>query len=525
MSGGWKPDSFACRVEQLWQQDRLEVIIVVGHADSSEENPFQLSEQRAEKVKEQFVALGLPERQIYTEGKGATQPVLRGTPGQNRRVDIEAIGSTGGKPIVECQAGLGKLFAELPLPEAVAAARGRVQNGSLAVRVPAATAMNMQRKDLLEAFLNDQENMKLDAEDRLALMRMAITAGDTESVERLMAFGVKIDEFEHPAHPIIWAACGIETKKLSESERIRMVKVLLPWGARADGVPLRNFAWRKKSALQCSANENLIRLTELLLANGANPNLPKEDPPLIVAAKYPDMVRILLAAGADVNVRLSERSNAVTLFHMFRFVKPEDVAWFVDLGLDINARTHNGLTPLQFALRYASPEVLDAFIYHGAQFGEGRSARLAADNLPGLLWLLSKGVPLENDPGTAIRVAQEGDVAIPVIEELYRRGVNLCDRDKNGQTPLHAAIAALSSSVVKRLVELSCIGGAEEAMREREFAEKQAVYRFFPCLDCDSQQRQRKREEDRLMEPQWQLKKDQIISILKAEEERLRQLQ
>ncbi|MDR2365436.1 MAG: OmpA family protein [Zoogloeaceae bacterium] len=91
---------------------QLEVIVAVGHTDriGSDRYNQQLSEKRADAVKQYLIGKGIEANRIYTEGKGKTQPVtgdqcknLGAENGRNknlveclqpdRRVDIEIIGT------------------------------------------------------------------------------------------------------------------------------------------------------------------------------------------------------------------------------------------------------------------------------------------------------------------------------------------------------------------------------------------------------------------------------------------------
>jgi OOP family OmpA-OmpF porin len=79
----------------------LEVIIAVGHADSveggSNAERQKLSVMRAESVKAFLVSKGVEKNRVYTEGKGALQPVADNKTAEgrakNRRVEIEVVGT------------------------------------------------------------------------------------------------------------------------------------------------------------------------------------------------------------------------------------------------------------------------------------------------------------------------------------------------------------------------------------------------------------------------------------------------
>lgn len=77
---------------------KLEVVIIVGHADTREASNARaqrLSEQRAKAVKAAFEAVGIEGKKIHVEGKGSKSPVAGNTTpdgrAKNRRAEIEGI--------------------------------------------------------------------------------------------------------------------------------------------------------------------------------------------------------------------------------------------------------------------------------------------------------------------------------------------------------------------------------------------------------------------------------------------------
>ncbi|GMV46974.1 MAG: hypothetical protein AMXMBFR66_23720 [Pseudomonadota bacterium] len=77
----------------------LEVVIAVGHTDSIGTGSYnqKLSVRRADSVKSFLVGKGIEKNRIYTEGKGATQPVADNKTAEgrakNRRVEVEVVGT------------------------------------------------------------------------------------------------------------------------------------------------------------------------------------------------------------------------------------------------------------------------------------------------------------------------------------------------------------------------------------------------------------------------------------------------
>jgi OOP family OmpA-OmpF porin len=78
---------------------KLEVLVVVGHTDSTGAAALndRLSLRRADAVKTYLASKGIEANRIYTEGKGARQPIADNKTAQgrqqNRRVEIEVVGT------------------------------------------------------------------------------------------------------------------------------------------------------------------------------------------------------------------------------------------------------------------------------------------------------------------------------------------------------------------------------------------------------------------------------------------------
>jgi ankyrin repeat protein len=510
-----KLDNFVCKISQI----NLEAVIAIGHASTDEINPQKLSELRAEKIKRNLVQMGLPFNRIYVEGKGSSQSVSKdGKDWRNRRVEVEVVGSGFKKP-KDCDAGWNQALVDLPINQALLAAHAQVKEGRIEPYVPAAAAIFARRDELLEALLVGPKRIRLAAEDRTELFHNAILSNDIKYLERLIRFGIKPSEFKQKSLPVIWAVCEFNPSKNSESTRLQMVDALIAWGAKPE-VAFIDLG-RGQSALVCAARQNLMLIADRLISSGANLDLPKSYPPILAAANFPLMLRKLVDAGADVQAKYDYGNN---LFHEFKFFTPADVSWLASKGVDINAQP-GSYTPLHIALRYASPEVLDAFIANGALTNPVARPLIdeAMSNIPGLIWAIDKGLPLQSRPSIAHFVAVRGDSAIPVMEALSRRGISLSQADEKGDTPLLQAVNAYSPALVKRLVELGAIDQPWKAANARGFAERLQIRRIpMQCVDCfrapgTYEAEMRKLNSDEVLADR-QNRKNQIIEILKAVE-------
>jgi OOP family OmpA-OmpF porin len=78
---------------------KLEVLIVVGHTDSigSHDYNLKLSVARSAAVRDYLVSKDIKKNDVYTEGRGKTQPVADNKTAdgraKNRRVEIEVVGT------------------------------------------------------------------------------------------------------------------------------------------------------------------------------------------------------------------------------------------------------------------------------------------------------------------------------------------------------------------------------------------------------------------------------------------------
>jgi OOP family OmpA-OmpF porin len=78
---------------------KLEVLIVVGHTDSigSHDYNLKLSVSRSAAVRDYLVAKNIRKNDVYTEGRGKTQPIADNNTSdgraKNRRVEIEVVGT------------------------------------------------------------------------------------------------------------------------------------------------------------------------------------------------------------------------------------------------------------------------------------------------------------------------------------------------------------------------------------------------------------------------------------------------
>jgi ankyrin repeat protein len=121
-----------------------------------------------------------------------------------------------------------------------------------------------------------------------------------------------------------------------------------------------------ESPLNECIKHNSIKIAELILRNGADPNSQFAGIPMLLQAVYhrrPEIVKILVGARADVNAV----SNGIT--SLIRAVKNGDLATVRNLlegGADPNLAGLDGFPPLHWALKGDSKEIEKLLRRHGA---------------------------------------------------------------------------------------------------------------------------------------------------------------
>ncbi len=146
---------------------------------------------------------------------------------------------------------------------------------------------------------------------------------------------------------------------------------------------------------------------------------------------HPDVLRVLLRLGCDVNSR-GFRSNARTALHeAARLGKLLHLRVLLQSGARVDCRKSGDWSPLMCAANHDFAECVHELLCHGADV----NARNSTGATPLYLAARCGGV-------NALRVL------------LHCRDVDISVRTNNGRTPLHAAATAGSVDAVKMLLEV-----------------------------------------------------------------------
>lgn len=230
--------------------------------------------------------------------------------------------------------------------------------------------------------------------DEKLLARAAVEAarrGAFNSVKFLLDADVKVNARGSYRYTPLIAAAG--------SGRTEVVRLLLERGAKVDLKTSGDFAGTalheaignlgpSHGDVDEQGNQVLLwtgdapATIRLLVAAAADVNLERKDGdfPLEMAARYPEIVKLLLKAGADPQ-KSHRRNHETALWTAALYGNIDSVKLLLSAGADPCVVNHEGRSPLDLAIKNKNEEVAKLLREHGALPGDeiasGRSAKAA----------------------------------------------------------------------------------------------------------------------------------------------------
>lgn len=489
----------------------LDTAVVIGHAAVDESKPDLIARQRAEQVKEWLKAnAGWTAAQIYTEGKGATQPVAINSTAigraKNRRVEVELVRASGkgGRSRSECRPLWQNQLFSLSGESAMVMARALVRSGRVSADAPFTAALRAKRLDLFEALTNQNSGLRLTPEQHEEVARSALRSGQLGYFRNWLKTP-HVSARRGELGDLLIATCESQG---DESERAKLVAELNAKGIAAhDG-----------QALVCAVERKSPVLVDAFLDAGATRFIT---PQIVVdAARAPRVLERLLARGADPRARTM---RGTTLFHTTRLDTVAEVRRLLDFGLDINAKgpTVPGnpeTTPLREALSYAPDEVLDAMKQAGAHVEDVGPIHLLRVSPHAQLWLIRNGLQVLDEGTTVVQIAMQDKGALPVLAALRERGVDMGATAPGGQSALGIAIERYQPDLVRFLLDAGVDTQELVTYRMRtpktalEMAEGLSVMSRTPVVSISGLYTELSPP---FFDPGLQQRRDQIIDILK----------
>jgi ankyrin repeat protein len=263
-----------------------------------------------------------------------------------KNADVNAPGRFDGRTSLHIAAGAGyKAIAELLLT------RGAdIHAGDRDDFTPLHVAAQQGQKEVIQLLLARKADVDVQSKDGSTPLNLAAWYGRPEAVQALVAGGADVN------HQNSNRITPLHSAVLKKS--VEMLSSIL---ARKPNLELRDS--ERLTPLQRAVLLNEPRLAGLLLSAGANANaaLPidgsiqltsggeywRGQPLLHWAINNQKMVEILLANGADVNVR---KSDGQTPLHLAVLYQLKDVTeLLLRHGANVNLQDNNGRTPLDLA--------------------------------------------------------------------------------------------------------------------------------------------------------------------------------
>ncbi|GAA4855718.1 ankyrin repeat domain-containing protein [Luteimonas vadosa] len=268
--------------------------------------------------------------------------------------------------------------------------------------------------------------------------------------------------------------------------RVDQALALLDAGADAHALPAEDDADQRALPVLAAVLPDL-RLLRALIARGVDVNTVHAGmTPLLAATRdswhgRPEAVMTLLANGADP--RATDREGNTPLHHAARSSDPGVAALLRDAAAELDARNHEGVTPLGIACAAGNWRLARFLLERGArpEPADGTPALLAAaggdeDDAAGVQLLLKHKARVDARDGHGRSALHEAALAghTEILAALLEAHADVQARDAEERTPL---LDAVRGSHVAAF-ELLLAAGADVAARDRDG--RNAI--FHACL-------------------------------------------
>lgn len=225
---------------------------------------------------------------------------------------------------------------------------------------------------------------------------------------------------------------------------IEAIRILLEAGvdpnAKKDGV---------YTPLCTAIRDNRADILELLLRNGADPNIPASEYPAFKCITHhrEQFLPALVAAGAKLDTPKGIAETAVSM------KSPKVLGWLLKAGVDPNDRCPAGRTPLTTAIRENNIDMVNMLLAHGANpnvRGQDWPVCMAVRYPPILERILAALQEPRAFKGVMERAVEANQLAS--VRLLRAAGVSVEDRNGGVFSPLTTAIRERRPDIVAYLI-------------------------------------------------------------------------
>ncbi len=304
------------------------------------------------------------------------------------------------------------------------------------------------QKEILQLLLERGASIKAKTENLRALkpLHLAVQSGNIQLVKFLLEKGAAInamtgydldDEPWQKCTPLIYAIMGGHTD---------IARFLIQQGAILS-FKSKNIYQPLVAAIQYDQPDIL----QLLIEKGEDVNRPfaRGLTPIFYAAAWGKVkaVERMIALGADIHHKAYYKMTPLHYSFYWR-AQPDAARVLLEHGADVNARSRDGYTPLNFATQKGSKEGVALLLEKGAKIDMAdmfhRTPLIIAEK-SGFTTLRGMMLALHN-------AARNGDAAqAAVLIKKYPQLVNA--RDSESKTPLHYAAQLNHVEIAGQLIE------------------------------------------------------------------------
>ncbi len=273
----------------------------------------------------------------------------------------------------------------------------------------------------------------------------AVKKGDIEQVKKFIAAGADVNARGNQSlTPLHFAAKGGHEE---------IARLLIAEGANVN-VKMVDDSW---TLLLTAAKNGHTKLVKLLLEKGAKVDVGDDYgyTPLYYSiwSEDEEAVRMLIAAGADVNRRVNEEDEYNAFFYAVWMGDAGIVKALIDAGANVNYKDKGGRTPLHDAIEATDADVAKLFVGTGVKITAFHNAVLEG-NLAKVRQLVESGtdVDTKDEFGCtpsywALSAGQK-----KVFAYLLSQGADVTAKTNDGCTLLHQACKAGFTEIVKQLI-------------------------------------------------------------------------
>ena len=452
-------DQFWCQIEGL----RHELLIAVGHADSLEKKPVELSLARAAFLKRILVERGVEAQRIYVEGKGAKQPITANATREgrwkNRRVEIEYLYVPDWDRKHEypkCNPLLDAIDRnDLATVKKIANFPRQPRPGM--IWAPAIKHALVSRNQVVVDYLLSRKILsRLPPHERTAVFHVLVEQHRADLLLRLPLQDTTPERHKGTFDPFAPNMCGASAHRVQANE---VIDWAVAKGFRLDG--------RNNQALKCAIESGDRAMIVRMQSLGADLNASNEHTPPAwsSASDDPDFLDWLKSRGARFEAR---STNGETALHVIKLTSAEGLDWLLRQGIDINSTNARGETPLYQQLGILSAEVVLAMSLRGADLAKGNAAGrplfvealVRSYRYPDVIpALLDAGMDCKQAIGpkrrSFLHLMLEANLPVGhLLERSAKCGLDVRAVDSEGNTALHLAVFAGDPAILRTLAKV-----------------------------------------------------------------------